>query len=82
LLRYQRSAGGSVLSRLLLHPITGRTHQLRVHCMAIGHPIVGDALYNDNANSTAERMMLHAERLEFDHPASNQTISLISACEF
>ena len=82
LLRYQRSAEGSVLSRLLLQPITGRTHQLRVHCMAIGHPIVGDALYNDTHSSTAERMMLHAERLEFVHPDSHDSMCLVSACEF
>ena len=82
LLRYQRSAAGSALSRLLLHPITGRTHQLRVHCMAIGHPIVGDALYNDTDSSPAERMMLHAERLEFVHPGSHHSMCLVSACEF
>ena len=70
------------LSRLLLRPVTGRTHQLRVHCMALGHPIVGDRLYNDSGHSSAERMMLHAERLEFDHPVGSNRMCLVSECEF
>lgn len=49
-------------SRLWLEPLTGRAHQLRVHLLAIGHPIVGDALY-DPLRPVA-RLMLHAERLE------------------
>ena len=82
LLRYQRSACGNTLSRLQLKPITGRTHQLRLHCKAIGHPIVGDRLYQDSGSIEAERMMLHAERLEFIHPVSRESMCLISECEF
>ncbi|MBE7418964.1 MAG: RluA family pseudouridine synthase [Ideonella sp.] len=54
-------------TRLLLQPLTGRTHQLRVHLAAIGHPIVGDALY---AASTAgePRLLLHASGLRLRHP--------------
>jgi 23S rRNA pseudouridine955/2504/2580 synthase len=48
-------------SYVRLSPTTGRTHQLRVHCAHIGHPIVGDALYGQPAN----RLMLHAHRLQF-----------------
>ena len=52
-------------SRVELEPITGRTHQLRLHLASIGHPIIGDALYDGRI---AERLMLHATRLAFDHP--------------
>jgi tRNA pseudouridine32 synthase/23S rRNA pseudouridine746 synthase len=52
-------------SRLELEPITGRTHQLRLHLASIGHPIIGDTLYEGR---NAERLMLHATRLAFDHP--------------
>jgi tRNA pseudouridine32 synthase / 23S rRNA pseudouridine746 synthase len=55
-------------SRLELAPLTGRTHQLRVHLMAIGHPIIGDALYAAQDAAAAPRLMLHACRLAFDHP--------------
>jgi len=52
-------------SRVELVPITGRTHQLRLHLASIGHPIIGDTLYDGRS---AERLMLHATRLTFDHP--------------
>jgi len=52
-------------SRLELEPITGRTHQLRLHLASIGHPIIGDTLYEGRS---AERLMLHATRLAFNHP--------------
>lgn len=82
LLRYDRSVRGTMLSRLQLKPITGRTHQLRLHCMAIGHPIVGDKLYQHRNSIEAERMMLHAERLEFSHPVYNEKLCLFSRSEF
>lgn len=59
-------------TRLLLRPLTGRSHQLRVHLAAIGHPIVGDALYGP-ADDPAPRLMLHACRLALDHPAQAGT---------
>lgn len=52
-------------TRLALVPVTGRTHQLRVHLASIGHPIVGDAFYGA---SPADRVCLHATRLVFTHP--------------
>jgi tRNA pseudouridine32 synthase / 23S rRNA pseudouridine746 synthase len=73
---------GEQLSRLLLRPVTERTHQLRVHCMALGHPIVGDRLYNETGHDSTERMMLHAEQLEFIHPVTSESMCLISGCEF
>lgn len=54
------------LTRLELAPVTGRSHQLRVHLMAIGHPVVGDPLYGDAGE--APRLMLHAQALRCRHP--------------
>lgn len=63
-------------ARLELEPITGRSHQLRVHLLSIGHPIQGDTLYHPHAQNHA-RLMLHAESLSFPDPASGvmQTFS-------
>ncbi|MAS42044.1 MAG: RNA pseudouridine synthase [Rhodobacteraceae bacterium] len=56
-------------ARLSLRPLTGRSHQLRVHLAALGHPILGDALYGDDAvYGAAPRLQLHAERLRLRHP--------------
>lgn len=56
-------------TRLELEPVTGRTHQLRVHLAALGHPILGDMLYADPATQArAPRLLLHACALEFAHP--------------
>ena len=54
---------GEVASKILLKPITGRRHQLRVHCDSIGHRIVGDFTYSDRTDTKPERMFLHAQRL-------------------
>uniref|UniRef100_A0A3Q3GI69 RNA pseudouridine synthase domain containing 1 n=2 Tax=Kryptolebias marmoratus TaxID=37003 RepID=A0A3Q3GI69_KRYMA len=51
---------GDPVTKVLLQPLTGRTHQLRVHCSAIGHPIVGDFTYSLGADDSPYRMMLHA----------------------
>jgi len=67
--------------RLLLKPETGRTHQLRVHCAAVGFPIIGDSLYgDDDGNET--RMLLHADKLLFTHPATGKEMHLFADCEF
>ena len=58
-------------TRLALTPVTGRTHQLRVHLQAIGHPIVGDTLYGGRA---AHRLMLHACHLGLQHPVTLQAL--------
>lgn len=67
--------------RLLLKPETGRTHQLRVHCSAMGYPIIGDGLYG-NDEIKQERMLLHADNLLFEHPVTNETMYLVAKCEF
>ena len=78
LTRYRLLAydAGTNTTHLELEPITGRTHQLRVHMAAIGHPIVGDALYG---GQEAERLMLHACSLGFAHPCSGEILGL--SCE-
>lgn len=63
-------------SRVELEPVTGRTHQLRVHMAAIGHPILGDALYGDAAS--APRLMLHASGLRFAHPLNGTLLNFVS----
>ncbi len=67
------------MSRLELEPVTGRTHQLRVHMAAIGHPIAGDGLYD---GCDAERLLLHACLLGFAHPVSGANQVLESAPPF
>jgi len=67
-------------TRLELVPVTGRTHQLRVHCAHAGHAILGDPLYGDAGS--APRLMLHAERLVFTDPATGERIAVESAAGF
>lgn len=55
-------------SRVRLSPITGRSHQLRVHMLSLGHPILGDPLYAEGAARDFPRLMLHAETLRIRHP--------------
>lgn len=72
---YERISCKSNTSFVSLTPITGRTHQLRVHCSHIGHPILGDVLYGD---CNAERLMLHAGYLSFPHPVTKNTVVIES----
>ncbi len=60
-------------TRVELEPVTGRSHQLRVHLQSIGHPIRGDALYAP-APLGASRLLLHATRLAFAHPVSGEAL--------
>lgn len=62
-------------SRVELEPVTGRSHQLRVHLQALGYPIVGDELYAPPAvRQQAPRLQLHAWRIELPHPATGRTL--------
>ena len=73
----------SLASRVIFTPITGRTHQLRIHSREIGHPILGCDLYaSDEAFHMADRLMLHATTLNFDHPISGQRIEGLCPCTF
>tara|TARA_R110001592_G_scaffold121890_8_gene328027 strand:+ start:1105 stop:1776 length:672 start_codon:yes stop_codon:yes gene_type:complete len=70
-------------SRVLFTPISGRTHQLRIHSLAIGHPILGCDLYkNQHSENLASRLLLHADSLEFDHPVTGKRMSLNCPCPF
>ena len=70
-------------TRVALEPITGRSHQLRVHMLAMGHPIVGDPLYGDQGlQASFPRLMLHASQLDLPHPISGELISLRSPSPF
>lgn len=61
--------------------VTGRTHQIRVHFSAIGHPLAGDTLYG-NSNCIFNRLMLHCSKLEFFHPVTNKKIIIESLDNF
>ena len=76
LTHYRVLTQGADTTRVELEPVTGRTHQLRVHMMSIGHPIIGDNLYGGRA---AERLMLHARMLVFSHPLSGEALAFL--CE-
>lgn len=67
-------------TRVELEPVTGRTHQLRVHMKAAGHPILGDALYGDPLS--APRLLLHAQSLAFSHPVSGEALNFVSPPPF
>ena len=69
------------VTRLALQPITGRTHQLRVHLLHIGHPIVGDALYAPDPTHSA-RLLLHAQCLSLPHPCTGHILQFESPCPF
>ncbi|MBQ0795178.1 pseudouridine synthase [Zhongshania sp.] len=72
-----------IRSRVLFTPLTGRTHQLRIHSLAIGHPILGCDLYHrENSTQLAPRLLLHAASIEFDHPATGQRMSVNCPCPF
>jgi tRNA pseudouridine32 synthase / 23S rRNA pseudouridine746 synthase len=76
----ERRAGASLLA---LFPITGRSHQLRLHCMALGHPILGDQLYHQNqSEAAAPRLMLHASDISFCHPITGAPLSIACPAAF
>jgi len=70
-------------THLVLEPLTGRSHQLRVHLLSIGHAILGDALYADEAAAArAPRLMLHATSLQFMHPVTLEPMAFTSPAPF
>lgn len=74
---------GAHTTRLALEPWTGRTHQLRVHLAAIGHPIVGDPLYAPPpVREMAPRLLLHACALSLTHPVTGERLSLSHPAPF
>ncbi len=70
-------------SLLELTPITGRSHQLRVHMLALGHPIQGDKLYaKEEALSASPRLQLHAKKLSLAHPVTKEVMNFNATCPF
>lgn len=74
------SYSGDPVTKVLLQPLTGRTHQLRVHCSAVGHPIVGDFTYSHKKDSSPYRMMLHAYYLRI--PTGKELIEVCAPDPF
>ena len=73
---------GPGTSRVFLHPITGRSHQLRLHLQAIGHPILGCEFYAGEFAQAADRLLLHATDLQFVHPRTGEQVFVESPADF
>lgn len=73
---------GLPCARVVLEPVTGRSHQLRVHLQAIGHPILGDPLYAEASAAARPRLMLHARDLALAHPLDGNEVCWKSAVPF
>jgi len=72
-----------VRTRVTFRPVSGRTHQLRIHSRELGHPILGCDLYaTDEAFFMADRLMLHATHIEFEHPVTGERMIGFSPCPF
>ena len=74
-----RAAGET---RVRMWPKTGRSHQLRVHMLALGHPILGDPIYATGAARAHPRLMLHAETLALHHPGTGEMVEFSAPCPF
>jgi tRNA pseudouridine32 synthase/23S rRNA pseudouridine746 synthase len=82
-LSHDKELDGFNSTLVKLTPITGRSHQLRVHMLAIGHPILGDRLYaHEKALTVSERLQLHAKMLQISHPVSAEKLTFTIACPF
>lgn len=74
---------GNDFTRMLLKPITGRSHQLRVHMEEIGHPILGEVFYaHDDAENAAKRLQLHAQSLTIYHPKDDHLMTFTDPAPF
>lgn len=73
---------GDTETRVRLFPRTGRSHQLRVHMLSIGHPILGDPLYALGSDARFPRMMLHSEELRINHPESGKGLKFRAPAGF
>ncbi len=70
-------------ARVVIKPITGRSHQLRVHMLALGHPFLGDRFYaSPEARSMAPRLLLHEEMLKITHPAYGNSMTFKAQDDF
>ena len=70
-------------TKVMFKPLTGRTHQLRIHSLECGHPILGCDLYEtQESKSLSDRLMLHSSSLSFKHPVTGQEMTVESPCPF
>lgn len=82
-LSYGENEDNQITTLVELTPVTGRSHQLRVHMLSLGHPILGDRLYaHEQALTSSNRLQLHAKMLQISHPVSGQTLTFTKACPF
>nr|WP_299595578.1 pseudouridine synthase [uncultured Microbulbifer sp.] len=78
LTRWQKLDSDGKTSLLQLTPVTGRSHQLRVHMQAMGYPILGDPFYaHPDAQAAAPRLLLHAQELAFEHPVTGRALNFL-----
>ncbi len=83
LTHYEVLAYEAAATRVKLTPITGRSHQLRVHMLSLGHVILGDRLYaKDEALAAANRLQLHAEMLQIAHPRTEEMMTFTTPAPF
>lgn len=83
LTRWQVVERNESSTRMELTPVTGRSHQLRVHMQWLGHPILGDEFYHtQDSVPAAPRLMLHAQTLSFRHPYTNEPVTFQDPCPF
>ncbi len=83
LTHYQVLSTTDNASRVRLTPVTGRSHQLRVHMLSLGHVILGDRLYaHPEAKARAERLQLHAHWLSISHPSTGESLTFTAECPF
>lgn len=73
---------GDAETRVRLSPHTGRSHQLRVHMLSLGHPILGDQIYAPETLPDHSRLMLHAETLSLHHPVTKERVSFTAPAPF
>jgi tRNA pseudouridine32 synthase/23S rRNA pseudouridine746 synthase len=82
-LSYDKLNSSEESSLVELTPITGRSHQLRVHMLALGHPILGDRLYaHEQALAASSRLTLHARNLSLAHPVTDELLNFVAPCPF
>ncbi|WDE04892.1 bifunctional tRNA pseudouridine(32) synthase/23S rRNA pseudouridine(746) synthase RluA [Thalassomonas viridans] len=83
LTRYRTLSYGENSTLVELIPVTGRSHQLRVHMLALGHPILGDRLYaHDKALTISPRLQLHAQMLTISHPVTGKSLTFTREAPF
>lgn len=77
------TAAAAAVTRVELEPVTGRSHQLRIHMESIGYPILGDNFYGTECTrDMSDRLLLHAYSISFEHPWTEEPVQAISKCPF